>query len=91
MSEKINNKCNSELAEAVVIPPVWISVKDRLPELGVHVIALLAVRGKLKISSIQRENITTAENDIIEMNTWCGLINCQVTHWMELPSLPKEV
>lgn len=68
----------------------WISVKEELPENGVEVLALLGVRHKIEISSIQKRNITTAENDIIEINTWFGLQNCQVTHWMQMSKFTQN-
>ena len=68
----------------------WISVKDRLPEDFVPVIALLGIRQVVEISSIQNQNITTAANEIIKIKTWQGLTNCQVTHWMPMPELPES-
>ncbi len=68
----------------------WIKVKEKLPEHGVPVIVLLGVRQVIEISSVQRQTVTTAENDLIKINTWVGVTNCQVTHWMPMPELPNE-
>ena len=68
----------------------WISVKEELPKLGVQVIILLGVRREIEISFIQKLNVTTAENEVITINNWDGLVNAQVTHWMPLPDTPKE-
>jgi len=66
----------------------WISVKDRLPESFVKVVARTFV-GDLAISSIQIENVTAANQDTFQITRWEGLINVQVTHWTPLPDPPE--
>lgn len=68
----------------------WVSVRDRLPEDFERVIVRLFSDNdhyELKISSVQIRNITTADNSLITIKDWAGLVNCQVTHWM--PEPPK--
>lgn len=67
----------------------WISVKERLPEVNVSVLAI----AKFKECGGYR----------IEISSWSGVTNhgvphfwefgdaMEVTHWMPLPELPKEV
>ena len=67
----------------------WISVKEQLPEDYVNVIVLLSVRGIIGISSIQKETVTAADQEMTTIRTWSDHENVQVTHWTPLPDLPK--
>ena len=67
----------------------WISVKERLPEDFEQVIVLCEFKKSLHISSIQFQTITTAKHQLIDIRTWEGLINPQVTHWMYLSKPPE--
>lgn len=62
----------------------WISVKDKLPEMYVEVIVRLHT-GKVARSSVQRRNITSADQQITVILDWFDQSNPQVTHWIPLP------
>jgi hypothetical protein len=77
----------------------WISVKDRLPELGERVL-VIDKYGEIEIgnySSFRNEQYYTynpteskEENRGWE-NDWCCSQDIEdVTHWMPLPEPPKE-
>ena len=67
----------------------WISVREELPRDFKSVIVWEGFKNELHITSIQMQNITTANHKVFSIRTWEGLINQQVTHWMPLPELPK--
>lgn len=60
--------------------PQWISVKDRLPEVGEHVLVFSPVTG------IKNDFIAFVENP----EEYRFFLSGRVTHWMPLPALPKE-
>lgn len=63
----------------------WISVKDRLPELGIPVAILLD--GNYMLPDI------AYRSSKIRGNPWCSRYAVRVdsvTHWMPLPEPPKE-
>ena len=71
----------------------WISVKERLPELGVSV--LVAFKVKYRFGST-----TAVETAMLQNFGFCGggydnfrtaeICETEVTHWMPLPKPPKE-
>lgn len=66
----------------------WISVKDRLPEVGSETLVVRSIPGHTKPVIARRledgPNVWWYCSDAI----WCGLES--VTHWMPLPELPEE-
>ena len=60
----------------------WISVKDRLPEVGKVVLAF----GTRSATTCQFQGITNKNN----LWWWKGHTIKKVTHWMPLPEPPKE-
>ena len=74
---------NSELKARV---PEWISVKDRLPEVGGYVVCIA------KRNPFSRFMPMVAR---IEKNGWVNPITEQyiseVTHWMPLPPAPEDM
>lgn len=72
----------------------WISVKDRLPEEGVRVLAVKKLKDGRRdlalascIPEYKHHNYTTGE-DIVEPYWVCGGNN-NITHWAPLPELPE--
>ena len=92
-SKKVENNTNMESGSRVVMPVVWNSIKDKLPENYGDV--LLVYNGISLIenkSSKQGMDIGYYEK---AAKTWHykdddKIIHC-VTHWMLLPSLPEQV
>lgn len=77
-------------------PAKWISVKDRLPELGKDVLVLgnegsIEVRAQVlrKIAPLQKYPYSWI-NTCSWINTWGESADYTVTHWMEIPEPPKE-
>ncbi len=65
----------------------WISVKDRLPDIYQRV--LILIRGRIFISSIEEEYGGEYRDGVIRF--WDGDWDWpEVTHWMEIPELPKN-
>ena len=60
----------------------WISVKDRLPEIGKD---YLVTDGHVCMVAAFREN--TEEFDFWNINWWS---HNEVTHWMPIPTPPKQ-
>lgn len=78
MEERVH-QLEAERDAAVEAMPRWISVDERLPEVGVNVIVLLA------------DGFTS----VAQRLTWGWFIyvyssSRDVTHWMPLPETPKE-
>ena len=72
----------------------WISVKDRLPEEGVQVLAVKKLKDGRRdlalascIPEYKHHDYTTGE-DIVEPYWVCGGNN-NITHWQPLPELPE--
>lgn len=63
---------------------MWISVKDRLPEKGERVLAVVEDTTVFE-AFINMSNVWLRGG--IEMEKWYG----KVTHWQPLPEAPKEV
>jgi len=68
----------------------WIDVTERLPKDGENVF-VLTYRGAIRISSIQYQNVTCADQKIIKIKKWWRENNEQVTHWLSMPKIPKEI
>lgn len=73
----------------------WISVKDRLPEEGVRVLAVKKLKDGRRdlalatcILEYKHHDYVTGE-DIVEPYWVCGGNN-NITHWMPLPEMPEE-
>lgn len=70
----------------------WISVKDRLPEVDKPILALF----KLGSADPQRNMVTLVLKQIQDMVFWKFHLELRteklesVSHWMNLPSPPKE-
>lgn len=60
----------------------WIRVEDRLPELGVPVLVFMSYN---KIDVCKQDGEGNWRQDVREEHT-----NGSVTHWMPLPSPPKQ-
>ena len=80
-----------ELAE----PAGWVSVKERLPEEGVRVLAVKKLKDGRRdlalatcIPEYKHHDYVTGE-DIVEPYWVCGGNN-NITHWMPLPEMPEE-
>lgn len=73
----------------------WTDVQDKLPEDFVDVLVLMFRSSDpqdptVKVSSIQKRNVTCADHKLIKIRTWDGVdFNGHVTHWTRLPKLPK--
>ena len=73
----------------------WISVKERLPEEGVRVLAVKKLKDGRRdlalatcIPEYKHHDYVTGE-DIVEPYWVCGGNN-NITHWMPLPEMPEE-
>lgn len=75
-------KCNRLLSEATV-GPLWIDVKDKLPEVGEKV---LSFNGSIS-TAIYDDKLGFDVN--IDNNYVAFLREFEVTHWMPLPEPPK--
>lgn len=69
----------------------WISVKDRLPEIGVEVL-ICDVNGSNGFRDVWSLELDEEYGDVC----WEGKDGCwyspdSVTHWMSLPEPPEEV
>lgn len=63
----------------------WISVKERLPDVGMPVL----ICGKRHRVTAYYDNVLDAFR-LTENENLCYAANC-VTHWMPLPEPPKEI
>jgi len=74
--------------------PQWISVKDRLPELGQDVLVIKdGLYGLACMRKVKREPLPPPQFNNIEIWEWDYGFEAregQVTHWQELPEPPKE-
>ena len=75
-------RSNSEAVQTAA--PQWISVKDRLPERNLNVLAWI------KCGTSEYVFIETASGDPNMCSGWKHYNKDQVTHWMPLPAAPKE-
>lgn len=68
----------------------WISVKDRLPETNDLVLVLANGKPRKNITLVSAYELAEycPEGWILEM--WPDWIDAKVTHWMPLPSMPKD-
>jgi hypothetical protein len=89
----VSNDCNrigrdssieGFLAGYQAAAPQWISVKDRLPERDLNVLAWI------KCGTSEYVFIETASGDPNMCSGWKHYNKDQVTHWMPLPQPPKE-
>lgn len=68
----------------------WISVKDRLPELGKEIL-VLGNEGSLEVRRLTLRKIHPDEKDPhYWVDSWDESADYAVTHWCEIPELPKE-
>ncbi len=64
---------------SVIMPNEWISVKDRLPDVGIDVLVYY------------RNECDVARYSDTYRCFFAGMYPCEnVTHWMPLPKTPKE-
>lgn len=70
----------------------WISVKERLPELGERVLACNGnISGEAYITNtVPQECISAARWCRHYGASWDATFDLPVTHWMPLPTPPKE-
>ena len=61
----------------------WISVKERLPEIGKVVLAAMP-KGTVTLGGIRKK--TQAWDVFLDMAIWTA----EPTHWQPLPEAPKE-
>lgn len=74
----------------LLTPAKWISVKDRLPELGEEVL-VLGNEGSLEVRRLTLRKIHPDEKDPhYWLDGWDESADYTVTHWMPLPEPPKE-
>lgn len=90
-------KCAADMLEQGA--PGWISVKDRLPELGEQVLLIAygwsdttIYLGRLEHMSSETSWLTgiTSKESEWRIQGWSYLKEPLVTHWMPLPEPPKE-
>lgn len=67
----------------------WISVKDKLPEKQQSVIVVTTDGNSIYVAWIEEFGM---EDKPIWQYSWCCgcYVSGNVTHWMQLPSLPKD-
>lgn len=81
-------KWNNEYHRLLDNMPSWISVKDRLPELGEEVLVYYHWINPPEKGSIGKDSMHIRD---ISMNpVWKKHPGGKVTHWMPLPEPPKE-
>ena len=91
------------LANGVIVPPKWISVKDKLPDKnGTYLCCWNGHIGAKPCISIYSfaKNLRKVDKYDFEGKNRAGWYDydsewgygemCDVTHWMPLPKLPKE-
>ena len=92
-----NAFCFAALKSESLAPTIggWISVKDRLPEEGVRVLAVKKLKDGRRdlalatcIPEYKHHDYVTGE-DVVEPYWVCGGNN-NITHWMPLPEMPEE-
>jgi len=75
----------------------WISVKDELPEQNTPMQAARRNGGFDDIKTSEDVTVTdgvTVGIDLYYLENWQGLVGSpdgEITHWMPLPELPKEI
>lgn len=84
-----------QLADADKVMPQWISVKERLPEIGKHEysedVLLLSQVGRMEVSNIQKVKRVVKWRGIEPViETENGTPIEDFTHWMPLPEPPKD-
>jgi hypothetical protein len=80
--------CTDAIAPALTVnAPAWISVKDRLPEEGTHVL----VCGRPKIGEVPYIVDKIYKGDWMLWGVWNNTSRYIVTHWMPLPAPPEAV
>ena len=62
----------------------WISIKDRLPEVGKRVLVYT------EMNVIRIDRLRLIKNGKRKAATWESSLYVEVTHWMPLPEPPKE-
>jgi len=80
--------------DAEAAAPQWISVKERMPELGQDVLVIKdGLYGLACMRKVKREPLPPPQFNNIEIWEWDYGFEAregQVTHWQELPEPPKE-
>lgn len=67
--------------------PKWISVEERLPEIGEEVIVYIPGAGCQVMWLNQPDQETADIKWVMEHGWWCAVD--EVTHWMQLPPPPE--
>lgn len=83
----------SAAADFIEALPGWISVKEHLPDIGSAVIVSGRMRYKWETDFSRFVDVATyAEGELFEtFNDWYeGQDDFEITHWMPLPTPPKE-
>ena len=86
-------KCVSDFLAGYNTAQQWIAVKDRLPEVGQDV--LVWYHGSCCTAYLQKVKsvkLQPPQFNNVEMFEWCfgDFEDFDVTHWMPLPTPPKE-
>ena len=80
----------NKLGNSPAIPDTWITVSERMPEVGVKVLCFPVEDEPIHASfngQLWLQDISWSVSDEIIDN----VISCNVTHWMPLPDAPQEV
>lgn len=82
--------CKQEIEDA---KPKWISIKDKLPEIGEEVIVYCPKCISRKVTALMRLIRYEGATEYFWDNSYGGSnvhVMHSVTHWMPLPESPKE-
>ena len=68
----------------------WISVKDKLPEIGKMCVVKIFCSTEPRISVLQNAQVKAADGKRSVYLHWSGQGTLTVTHWIELPGFPED-
>lgn len=82
--------CEKRMIELAQRTPLWISVKERLPELFTRVLVTVQCKSDSEFREIKISSRYTPIGGYHTDWRWGCDSNEEVTHWMPLPEPPKE-